>query len=80
MTKGIFLPVVETDNLEGDFEGLIDGLECVTSTEASGPEINSAWAQKLNNIWAEDNNMHSMKPIMRNTRSHRTVTQYVLQL
>ena len=57
------LPAVETDNLEGDFEGLIDGLECVTSTEASGPEINSAWAQKLNNIWAEDNNMHSMKPI-----------------
>ena len=46
-----------------EIEGLIGSLDFVTSTEAKGPEINSVWATKLNSIWLEDNNLHSMKPL-----------------
>ena len=56
--------VVEADpDHEEDFEGLISALDFVTATEAAGPDINTAWAERLKGLWLEDNNLHSMKPL-----------------
>ena len=52
-------PAEEAD----EYEALIGGLEFVTSTETAGPDISSAWAEKLKASWVEDNNLHSMKPL-----------------
>ena len=54
---------VAGDDEVDEIEGFITGLEFVTSTEGSAPDINSAWAEKLKGIWVEDNNLHSMKPL-----------------
>ena len=51
------------ENVTDDYEGLIGTLDYVTSTEAAGPEINAAWAERLKSIWLEDNNLHSLKPL-----------------
>ena len=48
---------------EDDYEGLIGTLDFVTATEAAGPDINTAWAERLKSVWMEDNNLHSMKPL-----------------
>ena len=49
--------------VDDEMEGLIGALDFVTSTESMGPEINPTWAAKLNGIWLEENNLHSMKPL-----------------
>ena len=54
---------VAGDDEVDEIEGFITGLEFVTSTEGSAPDINSAWAEKLKGIWVEDNNLHSMKTL-----------------
>ena len=62
--EALFVDPQEADeDKENSFEELIEGLNFVTATEAAGPAINSAWADKLKNVWLEENNLHSMKPI-----------------
>ena len=56
-------PTPSEHPVDDEMEGLIGALDFVTSTESMGPDVNPAWAAKLNGIWLEENNLHSMKPL-----------------